>query len=31
MTAIIDGTTGTVYINPDDETMAAMKQKTGLK
>ena len=27
MTAIIDGTTGTVYINPDDETMAAMKQK----
>ena len=26
MTAIIDGTTGTVYINPD-ETMAAMKQK----
>ena len=27
MTAIIDGTTGTVYINPDEETMAAMKQK----
>lgn len=27
MTAIIDGTTGTVYINPDDETMAAMKKK----
>ena len=24
---IIDGTTGTVYINPDEETMAAMKQK----
>lgn len=27
LTAIIDGTTGTVYINPDEETMAAMKQK----
>lgn len=27
MMAIIDGTTGTVYINPDEETMAAMKQK----
>lgn len=27
MTAIIDGMTGTVYINPDEETMAAMKQK----
>lgn len=27
ITAIIDGTTGTVYINPDEETMAAMKQK----
>ena len=27
MTAIIDGTTGTVYINPDEETMAAMKEK----
>lgn len=27
MTAIIDGTTGTVYIDPDEETMAAMKQK----
>lgn len=27
MTAIIDGTTGTVYINPDDETMAAMQKK----
>lgn len=27
MTAIIDGTTGTVYINPDEETIAAMKQK----
>ena len=27
MTAIIDGTTGTVYFNPDEETMAAMKQK----
>ncbi len=27
MTAIIDGTTGTVYINPDDETMKAMQQK----
>lgn len=27
MTAIIDGLTGTVYINPDEETLQAMKAK----